>query len=253
MTGRTVALIAHSPGAGGTARMARDAVAFAVALMLHRQRVLLHADPVLAVPVLFAAEAARAPLVLEGAGRQPHPIILMPMATWSEGPESALFAPVIGAGGTDGEDRRRSSLLDQLDALGLVDGRWLRGDASSPRVILAEEAPSDIIAMGWSPAMEDVVRAAEDYARENDASLLLAGDRTGPMRERRGWRDLSETIDFPIPADPIAAEWETGERRGEDEPDDLRAARREAYRQAYTMLLAETAAARSSGRLEAPA
>ncbi len=196
-----VGLFAHTSAEESDA-MARDAAAIAVALLTRGHRLLLHLSPSLTVPLLLAG-TAWARLVLESEDRRPPPLIMLP-TPWPEGPEAALFSEVeIGGGEPEGEESRRTALIERFASLGAVDLRWTRHSPVSdqgPLAILAEERPGAIVAMGWSNTMEEWLVAAQEYSGPSGARLLVAGPRRGAAARSDLWRDLATLAELP-PAD----------------------------------------------------
>lgn len=247
----TVGLIAHTPIESGN-EMERDAVALALVLMVHDHRLLLHASPDIIVPLLLAGEAARAQLVLEDAVRRPHPMVMLPSPR-PEGAEEALYARIeIGSpfGNREGVDKepRFLSLIEQFEALGVVDTRWMRPANAGARLetILEQEAPAAILAMGWSSEMEWVASAAEDHGLRHDIPLVVAGPPLGPMASSRVWRDLEEVADTSLPEiDDLLRD---DSYRSEEFMDAWRVARR----RARTVLAAEALAIRMGENLRGP-
>lgn len=198
----TVGLFAHA-SVEEAEETARDAIALAVALMTGDHRLLLHIPGNLAIPLMLAGELARAPVVLEGAERRPHPMVMMP-GPRPEGPEAAIFARVEIGTSERGPDvghgePLKASFMDRFEALGIVDTSWMRDREPDMDIILEREAPAAIVAMGWSSEVKSAVAAAERYARAHKRPLLIAGARRGPMANASEWDDLDRFVDFSHP------------------------------------------------------
>lgn len=241
MTGATVALFAHSPERENADLLARDTLLFATAFLMAGNRLLVHAPPVVLLPLLLGAESGRSRLVVESAERAPPPLILMP-ARESEGPETALYRPLPD---TEAGDLPPSSLLDRLAALGFIDDRWRQRADVEPRHILAAEQPVTIAAIGWSDEMHDLCEAAEGYSGRAQIPLIVVDHSSSPLAERKGWTSALSLAVERLGSqsgvmDSYRAEDDNGGR--ELEGPGFHEADQEAWREARLVIVAEALA-----------
>ena len=200
-----IGLVAHPSKEDSVETMERDVVALGMALMNHGHRLLLHASANLALPLMLAAVAHRAPVVLEGSARRQRPIVMMPgiQNDQAKKPDGALYRKVFVGSTASGESRKQAdiavSLFDQLIALGIVDDGLMERTNVSMEDIFEQEQLRATISMGWDEAMTDVVASAEKYHERSHAPLLVAGARRGRITQTDSWQDLRSFLQFTAP------------------------------------------------------